>query len=124
MQRTLFGLGAFFGFSAVAMASLAAHGLAGVAAARVAMVQSALQMQGWHALALLGTALWLPRGGRLTAAAGLCFATGVGIFCVTVYGLGFGLWATAWPAPIGGTLLLAGWALLLAGAWRGDQLLR
>ncbi len=119
MQKALFAAGALAGFGAVAMASLAAHGLSRVSAPGLVMVHTAIQIEAWHALALLATALWLPRGGNWARAAGLCFAAGTLIFCATVYALGLGLSAIAWPAPIGGTLLLAGWALLVVAALRG-----
>ena len=118
MQKALFAAGAFAGLTAVALASLAAHGLASLPPSGLALVHTATQILAWHAFALLGAALWLPRGGRITQAAGLCFAAGTAIFCTTVVTLGLGISAIAWPAPIGGTLLLAGWALLLVAAFR------
>ena len=50
------------------MAAFAAHGLHDPNALRI--VESGVRMQGWHALALLGTALWTPRGGWLAACRG------------------------------------------------------
>ena len=77
MARLWIGLGALAGLLAVAMAALAAHGLESIGPARLGMVRSALQMQGWHALALLACGLWAPRGGRLVDWAGGAFVAGL-----------------------------------------------
>lgn len=119
MQRLWIGLGAVAGFCAVVMAALAAHALPGrLDPAALVMVHSALRMQGWHALALLGCGLWAVRGGRLADGAGAAFVAGMLLFCGAVYaqalaGLHLGL-----VAPAGGLLLMLGWALLAASALR------
>jgi uncharacterized membrane protein YgdD (TMEM256/DUF423 family) len=118
MQRILFTCGAVAGLTGVAMASATAHALDGLAPANLAMIRAALQMHLFHAAALLGCALWLPRGGRLTAWAGLCFVAGLVVFCGAVYGLGLGWWHIPAAAPIGGTTLMLGWVMLAAGALR------
>ena len=114
MQRLWIGLGSLAGFGAVAMAAYAAHGIADPSAQHI--VSSGVQMQGWHALALLAAGLWAPRGGRLTHAAGAAFAVGTMLFCGAVYSLG--LAGVSWGilAPTGGILLMLGWLLLGASA--------
>jgi uncharacterized membrane protein YgdD (TMEM256/DUF423 family) len=99
MQRIWIGLGSLSGLGAVAMAAFAAHGIANATSLR--MVSSGVQMQGWHALALLGTGLWAPRGGRLADAAGAAFAVGLVLFCGAVYSLA--LAGVSWGplAPVG-----------------------
>jgi uncharacterized membrane protein YgdD (TMEM256/DUF423 family) len=116
MQRIWIGLGSVAGFGAVAMAAFAAHGVSDPTALRI--VSSGVQMQGWHALALFGVGLWVPRGGWLAQAAGAAFAIGLVLFCGSVYS--FGLASVSWGllAPIGGTLLMIGWLLLGASALR------
>lgn len=116
MQRTWIVLAALTGFSAVAMAAYAAHGIADPTALRI--VDSGLQMQGWHALALLGTALWTPRGGRLAHAAGATFTLGLVLFCGAVYSLALAHISWGLLAPTGGILLMVGWLLLGASALR------
>ena len=116
MQRIWIGLGSLAGFGAVAMAAFAAHGITDPTAAR--MVSSGVQMQGWHALALFATGLWSPRGGRLAHAAGLAFALGTLLFCGAVYTHGLTGTSLGAVAPTGGTLLMLGWLLLAASAWR------
>ena len=105
------------GFLAVAMAAYAAHGLpAGMDAKAVQQVRSGLQMHGWHALALVGVALWAPRGGWLADAAGAAFVLGVLLFCGAVYGVALAGLRLGGVAPFGGTLLMVGWLLLAASA--------
>ncbi len=122
MTRLWVGLGALGGLIAVAIAAAAAHVLPGrVGPGGQALVQSALRMQGWHALALLFCGLWAPRGGRLADAAAACFALGIVLFCGAVYALGFGHAAFEPLAPVGGTLLMLGWVLLGASALRASD---
>jgi len=118
MQRIWIGLGSLAGFGAVAMAAFTAHGISDPATVRI--VSGGVQMQGWHALALLATGLWAPRGGWLAHAAGLAFAVGLVLFCGAVYSLGLAGMSWGILAPAGGTLLMFGWLLLGASAWRGQ----
>jgi uncharacterized membrane protein YgdD (TMEM256/DUF423 family) len=118
MGRLWVGLGALAGLSAVAMAAFAAHGLGWLDPKALHMVESGIQMQGWHALALLGTGIWAPRGGRWADAAGFAFSAGIGLFCGAVYTLALTGASVGGVAPAGGTLLMIGWALLAASAVR------
>ncbi|HET8995842.1 MAG TPA: DUF423 domain-containing protein [Acetobacteraceae bacterium] len=118
MQRLWVGLGALAGLTAVGMAAVAAHGLDGLGPARLGMVRNALQMQGWHALALLACGLWAPRGGWLADCAGAAFLLGLLLFCGAVYALAIAGAAVGILAPIGGSLLMLGWALLGVSALR------
>jgi uncharacterized membrane protein YgdD (TMEM256/DUF423 family) len=117
MERLWIALGALAGLLAVGMAALAAHGLEEIGPVRLEMARNALQMQGWHALALLACGLWAPRGGRLVDWAGMAFTAGLVLFCGGVYGLALGGWPSGRLAPVGGTLLLVGWVLLGVSAW-------
>jgi uncharacterized membrane protein YgdD (TMEM256/DUF423 family) len=105
-------LGSLAGLIGVAMAAVAAHGLGGLDPAAVALVRSGIEMQGWHALALLACGLWAPRGGRLADWAGTAFAAGILLFCGAIYALALGDARLGIMAPVGGTLLMVGWALL------------
>jgi uncharacterized membrane protein YgdD (TMEM256/DUF423 family) len=116
MDRIWIGLGALAGLGAVAMAAAAAH--LPLAPHALAMLARAVQMQGWHALALVATGIWASRGGRLAHLAGLAFALGLLLFCGTVYALAFGAADLGPLAPTGGFLLMAGWALLGLSAIR------
>lgn len=113
MDRIWIGLGALAGLLAVAMA---AH--LHLTPPALAMLREGVQMQGWHALALLGTGIWAARGGWLAHLAGLAFTLGLLLFCGTVYALALGGLHLAVLAPTGGFLLMAGWALLGLSALR------
>jgi uncharacterized membrane protein YgdD (TMEM256/DUF423 family) len=119
LQRLWIALGALAGLGAVAMAAVAAHVVPESADPRVGvMLRSAIQMQGWHALALLACGLWAERGGRLVDWAGAAFVAGMVLFCGAIYALALGGVHLAMLAPIGGTLLMLGWALLAISALR------
>ncbi len=112
MQRLWLALGSLSGLIAVAMAAFAAHGLATLPPAAPQMVRSAVEMQAWHALALLACGLWAPRGGWLADAAGAAFAVGTVCFAGALYALVLVGWHVPMLAPTGGTLLMLGWVLL------------
>ncbi len=119
MHRVWIVLGALAGVTAVAMAAAAAHALNCLSPAMLRATDRGVQMQGWHALALVACGLWAERRpGLLPHAAGACFALGAFLFCGAVYTLSiFGI-ATGPIAPIGGTLLMLGWLVLGASALR------
>lgn len=119
MPRFLIATGALLGLLAVALSAWVAHGLA-ADPSRLRMADAAVAQQAWHALALLATGILLERwGGRLLAAAGACFLLGVLAFCGGVWLAVLRLPSPGPVAPIGGLLLMLGWALLLAAAVRG-----
>jgi uncharacterized membrane protein YgdD (TMEM256/DUF423 family) len=119
MQRTWIFLGALAGLGTVIMAAIAAHAVPESADPRAgAMLRGAIEMQGWHALALLATGLWAQRGGWLADLAGAAFAIGLLAFCGAVYALALGGLHLPMLAPTGGTVLMLGWALLAASACR------
>ncbi len=121
MGRIWVCLGALYGAGAVGMAAAAAHALSQRLDAKgLAAVQSAVQMQGWHALALVLTGVWLMRAAPLAHTlgtfAGVGFALGTLLFCGSVYAnhlAGLHLGPTA---PVGGVLLMVAWLLLAASA--------
>ena len=112
MGRVFLALGALAGAFAVIMAAASAHALPQrLDAKALAAVQGALQMQGWHALALGMTGVWLmrapPLAHRLGTLAGFGFLLGALLFCGAIYlhrlaGLSVGP-----VAPIGGALPLS-----------------
>lgn len=117
MDRVWIVAGSLAGCTAVGLSALRAHALPQrLDAPALAMVDSALTMQGWHALALLAAALLAPRAGRLAHLAAACFAAGLVLFCGAVYALVFSGLRLGPVAPVGGTLLMLGWLLLAASA--------
>ncbi len=115
MERVWIGLGSLLGLLAVGMAATTAHLLADPAAV---IAGRAVQMQGWHALALIGTGLWARRGGLAAHLAAAAFALGTVAFCGAVYALALQGAHLGPLAPVGGTLLMVGWALLGISALR------
>lgn len=118
MHRLWILLGALAGLGAVALSAWAAHAAPRLLdAARMAMLDRAITMQGWHALALLAAGLWAERrGGWLPQAAAAALALGMLLFCGAVYAVAIGGVPLGPVAPAGGMLMMAGWALLAASA--------
>jgi len=126
MIRRCIVSGAILGGVAVAAGAFGAHGLAATlaAAGQAANWETAFRYGLVHALALVATGLvaGLPTaapGRRLLDAAAWCFAVGTVVFsgCLAALAL-TGVRPLGAIVPIGGTLLIVGWALLAAGGWR------
>ena len=119
--RAMMVFGGLAGCAAVAMAAVTAHALPQrLDASALAAVQSAVQINAWHALALILTALWLTRlsgPAYLTGSlAGGAFALGTVLFCGAIYAHDIGGVRFGPVAPTGGVLLMAGWLLLALSA--------
>lgn len=120
MPRILLLLASFFGLTAVAMGAFAAHGLKHLLAERALQVlQTAVQYQMFHALALLAVAILLKHSGhKAFGVAGALMSLGVVLFSGSLYLLtltsitGLGL-----ITPLGGVLLMGGWLSLAVGAF-------
>ncbi|MDO9707996.1 DUF423 domain-containing protein [Paracraurococcus lichenis] len=118
MHRLWLALGALFGLGAVALSAWAAHGApARLDAHALVALDNGITMQGWHALALLGAALWAERrGGALPHVAAAGFALGLLLFCTGVYASAIGGVSLGPVAPLGGIMLMAAWGVLAASA--------
>lgn len=118
MHRIWLALGALAGLVAVGLSAWASHAAPlRLEPPRLAMLASGLQQQGLHALALLAAGLWAERrGGVLPHLAGAAFAAGMLLFCGGVYAAAIGGVSLGSVAPVGGTLLMVGWALLFVSA--------
>jgi len=123
MFRLWIGLGALAGFVAVGMEAAAAHALGPrIGPVALALVRSADQMLGWHALALVACGIWAERrGGWLVNAAGFAFVLGILGFCGGLYALALAGVRLPGIPPTGGGLLMLGWLLLAASALRRDH---
>ncbi|MBV8095047.1 MAG: DUF423 domain-containing protein [Acetobacteraceae bacterium] len=113
--------GALAGLTAVAMASAAAHGLPQrLDPTAMQSVRNALQMHGWHALALVFCGVWagMRGGGFVIHAAALVFLLGLLLFCGAAYARALSGIRLPSAGPIGGLLLMLGWVLLGLSAWR------
>lgn len=124
MGRWLVALGAVQGFGAVIAAAAAAHLAAGrLDAGRTRAVDAAVQLQGWHALAVVACGLWAvrpgdSRGGALAGWAGMAFLVGSLLFCGAAWMSGAAGVSLGPIAPTGGLVLMVGWLLLAASAVR------
>ncbi|NHO31598.1 DUF423 domain-containing protein [Acetobacter sp. LMG 1636] len=114
MARLWRCVAAFMGATGVAMGAVAAHLPAerfGLPDGRT-IVQSAVQMQMWHTLALLALGLGCLRPSRLTVLAGCGFVLGMLIFCGALYVTAFWGRHLGSVAPTGGSILILSWCLL------------
>ena len=118
MVRLWIGAGGLLGAGAVAMAAVAAHALAGQPQAVLRIMDSGVQMEGWHALALVAAGLWAERRGGLAHWAAAGFLLGTLLFCAPVYLLALTGMSLGPVAPTGGTVLIAAWLVLAASALR------
>ena len=121
MPRTIALLAGVLGATGVIAGAFGAHGLEqrGVAPDLLDAYQTGAQYHIYHALAVLGCG-WLASLGapRRVMAAVICFTVGTVIFAGSLYLLAL-TGATWWGAvtPIGGTLLIVGWVLVVAAAF-------
>ena len=106
------------GFLAVALGALAAHGLRGaVGPDRLAWIETGSDYGLVHGLALLGIALlWGPAPPpRSLMLAGWGFLVGTLLFSGALYVMGMTGWRVlGMVVPVGGVLMLGGWAALFA----------
>jgi len=112
-------MGAAYGFVGVACGAFGAHALkTRLAPDLLAVWKTAVDYQLYHALVLLLIGLLAStRPSVAITNAGICMAMGVLVFSGSLYGLALSgvRWLGA-ITPIGGVLLLAGWALLFWAA--------
>lgn len=121
MIRSFLLLAALFGLTGVALGAFAAHALkARITADYLAVFQTGVHYQLFHALALFGVALlMLHVPGRLLVAAGSLFAVGVLLFSGSLYLLALtGVGKLGIITPFGGVAFLSGWFCLLLSAWK------
>ena len=119
-ERTFLRIGALLGFIDVAFGAFGAHALRErLSPDLLAVFETGVRYQMYHALAILIVALFLGRSANARAAwAGWCFVAGIVLFSGSLYVLaltGIGIFGAV--TPIGGLFFLAGWiCLALAGA--------
>ena len=114
MNRGLLTLAGAFGFSGVALGAFGAHGLRErLAPPMLEVYRTGVLYHLLHAVVVLAVALAADRLRRPRLNAGL-FCAGIAIFSGTLYLLAI-TGTTWWGAvtPVGGLLLLAGWATVI-----------
>ncbi|MFO1389243.1 DUF423 domain-containing protein [Cellvibrio sp.] len=121
MQRTFLSFAAISGFLSVCLGAFAAHGLKNqIPPESLAIWQTGVQYQMYHALALFGVSLLYPTSAsKALKLAGLAFILGSFLFSGSLYALAIGAPKPfGMITPIGGLSFLVGWAALFAGALR------
>jgi uncharacterized membrane protein YgdD (TMEM256/DUF423 family) len=119
MDRTFLLAGAVAGLIAVGFGAFGAHGLRGrLTPEMLAVFETGVRYQMYHALALLLVAALAPRlagnAGHAYRAAGWLFVAGITLFSGSLYLLAVtGVTILGAITPIGGVAFLAGWASLI-----------
>ena len=122
--KTMIVCGAVLAGLAVVLGAFGAHGLEDslVEHNQAANYETAVRYQMYHALALLLVGILAERRSTSTLrVAGWCFVTGAFMFCGALYGVALArISQLGMVAPVGGVLLIAGWAALAVSALRRD----
>ncbi|MBD0337380.1 MAG: DUF423 domain-containing protein [Cyanobacteria bacterium Co-bin13] len=124
MFRVFLAIASLLGGLGVAAGAFASHALRDQLTERMlAVFETGVRYQMYHALALGGVALLLARaelGAGWLTAAGWAFVAGVAIFSGSLYGLSLSgvKWLGA-ITPLGGVALIAGWGCLAIAALVG-----
>ncbi len=114
---------AVHGFISVALGAFGAHGLKArlreMGEGMTANFETGARYEMYHALALIGVAFLAAKfPSKAINASGYCFTIGACIFSFSLYTLALtGIKKFGAITPIGGVLLLAGWALLAYAAY-------
>src|SRR5678816_2206385 len=116
MDRTFLLIGSLLGGSGVAFGAFGAHALKSrLSPDMLAVFETGVRYQMYHALAILIVAAAMGHFGqaRLLSAAGWTFLAGTVLFSGSLYALTLsGVGVLGAITPIGGVLLLVGWACL------------
>ena len=116
MDNTFLLIGAVAAFLGVALGAFGAHGLRGrLSPEMLAVFETGVRYQMYHALALLMTAAAIGRIGdaRLLVIAGWCFLVGIVLFSGSLYALALtSVSIMGAITPIGGLAFLVGWGCL------------
>lgn len=126
MTRIFIVLSGFFGFVAVALGAFGAHGLRSHldslpdGAKRLEWWNTAAHYNLTHALAIAGVAWLVHRGAGATGTiAGWSFAAGIVLFSGSLYAMALtGQTKLGAITPLGGLLLLVGWAAIVVAGLR------
>jgi uncharacterized membrane protein YgdD (TMEM256/DUF423 family) len=120
MDRTFMFVGALMGLVGVGLGAFGAHALKGrLSPDMLAVFETGVRYQMYHALALLLTAALLARAeGRAALVAGWSFTAGIFLFSGSLYALTLtGVTTLGAITPIGGLAFLIGWAALAVAAF-------
>ena len=119
MNRTFLLIGALAGFTGVAIGAFGAHALRErLTPDMLAVFETGVRYQMYHALAVIATGLIAARMDKwLVTMAGWLFTAGIVLFSGSLYAMTLtGAPGIGAVTPIGGVLLLLGWACLALAA--------
>ena len=121
MGQFFLAASAISGFLAVALGAFGAHALKQrLSADMLAVYETAVQYHFYHTLALLAVAVLMAGGAQGLKLSAVLFLVGTLIFSGSLYALALsGVKILGAVTPIGGLLLLAGWACLAYAAIKG-----
>ena len=121
MGQFFLAASAISGFLAVALGAFGAHALKQrLSADMLAVYETAVQYHFYHTLALLAVAVLMVGGAQGLKLSAVLFLVGTLIFSGSLYALALsGVKILGAVTPIGGLLLLAGWACLAYAAIKG-----
>ena len=120
-------IAAFFALTAVILGAFAAHGLESkLPAARIAIFETGVRYQFYHAIGIFIAALLMERHPqKILRIAGWLFVGGIVCFSGSLYLLScrhildIAHWSWLGPiTPLGGLLFIAGWVCILAGKYK------
>lgn len=118
--RFLLLLAGLLGATGVMAGAFGAHALRATLGSSMPVWQTAVQYHLLHAVALLALAVWVRLGsGTALAWSGMLFGLGTVFFSGSLYWLALG--GPRWLGPVtplGGTLLILGWLVLIVQAVR------
>lgn len=118
MEKKILATAALLGITGIILGAFGAHGLKKIVEPEaVASFETGVRYQIYHALFLLfvATAAFLPESGKKTIFT--LIISGVALFSFSIYLLalknfiGFDVKKIAWITPVGGLLLILGWAV-------------
>jgi len=119
MDKTFMLIGSVAALIGVGFGAFGAHGLRGrLSPEMLAVFETGVRYQMYHAFALLITALALARfDGWLLRTAGWLFTAGIVLFSGSLYALALsGVTVLGAITPLGGVAFLAGWACFIIAA--------
>jgi len=120
MKQLVLAIGGFYGMTSVILGAFGAHAFKKILPAeKLASFETGVKYQMYHALLLVAIGLFLQFQTTLEKSAAWCIISGTFVFSVSIYLLSF---AAHWGAnlkwlgpitPLGGLLMIVGWALLI-----------
>lgn len=120
-QKIILLFASMLGIGSVILGAFAAHALKKVLEPeQLSSFETGVKYQMYHALALLFVGIYFKMDSLLPKSIAWCFMIGVLFFSFSIYALVLSkkMSFLAPVTPIGGTLLIGGWGLMILYFWR------